>query len=59
DAGIVVYSFAYNVSSATQRNLIKSCASSPEKYFDPPSNAALVKNFQMVADELRRLHLSQ
>lgn len=59
EAGIVVYSFAYNVSSATQRNLIKSCASSPEKYFDPPSNAALVKNFQMVADELRRLHLSK
>ena len=59
EAGIVVYSFAYNVSSSTQRNLIKSCASSPEKYFDPPSNAALVKNFQMVADELRRLHLSQ
>jgi Flp pilus assembly protein TadG len=56
---IVVYSFAYNVPSATQRNLIKSCASSPEKYFDPPSNAALVRNFQQIADELRRLHLSQ
>jgi len=49
----------YNVPKATQRNLIKSCATSPEKYFDPPSNAALVKNFQMIADELRRLHLSQ
>jgi Flp pilus assembly protein TadG len=58
-AGIVVYSFAYNVPSSTQRNLIKACASSPEKYFDPPSNAALVKNFQMIADELRRLHLSK
>ncbi len=58
-AGIVVYSFAYNVPSATQRNLIKNCASSPEKYFDPPSNAALVKSFQMIADELRRLHLSK
>ncbi|MDX1717404.1 MAG: hypothetical protein R3287_10885, partial [Anderseniella sp.] len=56
---IVVYSFAYNVPSATQRSLIKSCASSPEKYFDPPSNAALVRNFQQIADELRRLHLSQ
>jgi hypothetical protein len=56
---IVVYSFAYNVPSATQRALIKSCASSPEKYFDPPSNAALVRNFQQIADELRRLHLSQ
>ncbi|MGB7205163.1 MAG: TadE/TadG family type IV pilus assembly protein, partial [Anderseniella sp.] len=40
---IVVYSFAYNVPSATQRTLIKNCASSPEKYFDPPTNAALVK----------------
>lgn len=59
DKGIVVYSFAYNVPSATQRALIKSCASSPEKYFDPPSNAALVRNFQQVADELRSLHLSQ
>ena len=58
-AGVVTYSFAYNVPSATQRNLIKNCASDPEKYFDPPSNAALVENFQQIADELRKLHLSQ
>ncbi len=58
-AGIITYSFAYNVPSATQRNLIKNCASDPEKYFDPPSNAALVENFQQIADELRKLHLSQ
>jgi Flp pilus assembly protein TadG len=56
---ITVYSFAYNVPSATQRQLIKNCATSPEKYFDPPSNEALVKSFQQVADELRRLHLSK
>jgi hypothetical protein len=47
------------VPSSTQRNLITASASSPEKYFDPPSNAALVKNFQMIADELRRLDLSK
>lgn len=56
---IVVYSFAYNVPSATQRNLIKNCATSPEKYFDPPTNAALVASFQQIADELRKLHLSE
>jgi Flp pilus assembly protein TadG len=56
--GIVNYTFAYNVPSATQRNLIKNCATSPEKYFDPPTNAALVQSFQQIADELRRLHLS-
>ncbi len=56
---IVVYSFAYRVDSATQRNLIRDCASDPEKYFDPPSNEALVQNFQQIADELRRLHLSR
>ncbi len=59
DVGIVSYAFAYNVPSATQRDLIKGCASDPEKYFDPPSNAALVKNFQQIADELRKLHLSK
>ncbi len=57
--GIVSYAFAYNVPSATQRNLIKNCASDPEKYFDPPTNAALVENFQQIADELRKLHLSR
>ncbi len=56
---IVVYSFAYNVPSATQRNLIKNCATSPEKYFDPPTNAALVASFQQIADELRKLHLNE
>jgi Flp pilus assembly protein TadG len=56
---IVVYSFAYKVPSATQRDLIKACASDPEKYFDPPTNAALVSNFEQIADELRRLHLSK
>ena len=55
---IVLYSFAYNVPSATQRNLIKNCATDAEKYFDPPTNAALVQSFQQIADELRRLHLS-
>ncbi len=58
-ADIVSYTFAYNVPSATQRSLIRSCASSPEKYFDPPSNAALVASFQQIADELRKLHLSK
>ncbi len=57
--GVTVYSFAYEVPSSTQRNLIKACASSAEKYFDPPSNEALVQSFQQIADELRRLHLSQ
>ena len=59
DAGVTIYSFAYEIPSATQRNLLKGCASDPEKYFDPSSNEALVQNFQQIADELRHLHLSQ
>lgn len=58
-AGVTVYSFAYEIPSATQRNLLKGCASDPEKYFDPSSSEALVQNFQQIADELRHLHLSQ
>jgi hypothetical protein len=59
DAGIVSYAFAYNVASATARDLIKNCASDPEKYFNPTSNQALIDNFKQIADELRKLHLSQ
>jgi hypothetical protein len=39
--------------------MIKNCASSPEKYFDPPSNAALVASFNQIAAELRNLYLSK
>ncbi len=57
--GIIIYSFAYQVRNAQAKQLIKDCASDPEKYFDPPTNTQLVKYFEEVADELRNLYLSK
>lgn len=58
-SGVIVYSFAYSVTNTNAKNMIKNCASSPEKYFDPPSNAALVASFNQIAAELRNLYLSK
>jgi len=59
NSGVIVYSFAYSVTNTNAKNMIKNCASSPEKYFDPPSNAALVASFNQIAAELRNLYLSK
>jgi hypothetical protein len=55
---VIVYSFSYGVTNTNAKNLIKACASSADKYFDPPTNAALVEKFNQIANELRNLYLS-
>jgi Flp pilus assembly protein TadG len=59
DKKVTVYTFSYNVPSATQRDLIKACATDAEKYYEPKTDDALVLNFNEIADEIRRLHLSK
>ena len=59
DKDVTLYTFSYNVPSATQRDLIKACATDAEKYYDPKTDEALVLNFNEIADEIRRLHLSK
>lgn len=56
--GVIVYSFSYGVTNTNAKNLIKGCASGDDKYFDPPTNAALVEKFNQIANELRNLYLS-
>jgi hypothetical protein len=56
---VTIYTFSYNVPSATQRDFIKACATDAEKFYDPKSDEALVTNFNEIADEIRRLHLSK
>ncbi len=59
NAGVTVYSFAYQVYDTTAKNIMRNCASDPEKFFDPPSNTQLVQYFEQIADELRGLYLSK
>ena len=55
---VIVYSFSYGVTNTRAKNLIRACASGDDKYFDPPTNAALVERFNEIANELRNLYLS-
>jgi hypothetical protein len=56
---VTVYTFSYNVTDPIQQGLIKACATDQEKYYEPKSDEALVTNFNEIADEIRRLHLSK
>jgi Flp pilus assembly protein TadG len=56
---VTVYTFSYNVTDPIQQGLIKSCATDVEKFYEPKTDEALVTNFNEIADEIRRLHLSK
>ena len=59
DKGITVYTitFTSNLNSAT-RELYRTCASSPSKYFDSPTQDELHASFRAIATELSQLRLS-
>ena len=58
--GITVYTITFQsgITDAT-RQIFRTCASSPEKYFNAPSNESLVSAFQAIANQLSQLHISE
>jgi Flp pilus assembly protein TadG len=60
DKGITVYTITFTSGiNQTTKDLYKNCASSPTKYFDSPTQAALKSSFQAIAVELSQLRISQ
>lgn len=57
-AGIRVYTITFRVSDSGLQNLFRGCASSPELYFDSPSNADLDRVFQAIGRDLSNLRIS-
>lgn len=57
--GIVIYTitFTSGISDAT-RELYRTCASTPQKYFDSPTQTELRASFRAIATELSQLRLS-
>ncbi|CAA7625898.1 pilus assembly protein TadG-related protein [Magnetospirillum sp. UT-4] len=57
--GIIVYTitFTSGINSAT-KELYRSCASSPSKYFDSPTQDELKASFRAIATELSQLRIS-
>ncbi len=59
DLNIRVYTITFQVSSNSIRNLMRDCATSPDLYFDSPSNEELQNSFQAIATDLSNLRLSK
>lgn len=57
--GIVVYTITFTSSiNSTTRDLYRTCATSPSKYFDSPTQEELRASFRAIATELSQLRLS-
>ncbi len=54
---ILIYTITFQVSSSTARDVMRSCATDPSKYFDSPSNAELEANFRAIAQQLSNLRI--
>ena len=60
DSGITVYTvtFTSGINTAT-KNIFKNCASSADKWYDAPTQAALTKAFEQIARELSNIHITE
>lgn len=59
EAPIVVYSITFGTLDTQATNLMKNCATDPEKYFHAPDNATLISAFKTIATEISQVYLSK
>ncbi len=57
--GITVYTITFQLADGPIKDLMRDCASGPEKYFDSPDNATLRMHFNAIGKELRKLRISK
>ncbi len=56
---IVVYTILFQETDTTIKNLLRTCASNPDYFFDSPTEAALQTAFNTIGDSLANLRLSR
>jgi Flp pilus assembly protein TadG len=56
---IVIYTISFQLKDGPVKNMLRNCATDPEKYFDSPSNEELKRNFKIIAGELSELRVSK
>lgn len=59
DAGIDIWSVAYNFDDPTAKNMLQVCASSSGQFFDASNQADLVKAFEEISKSLFTVRLSR
>lgn len=58
-AGVLVYAISFQVSSTSTHNLMRNCATTPQRYFDSPTNGKLRETFREIAGQLGNLRISR
>ena len=56
---IILYTITFRLTDSATRNLYESCATSPDHYFDSPSNSDLQQTFVQIANELSNLRIAE
>jgi hypothetical protein len=57
--GIAVYTIAFEVTDATVKNLLESCATRPAQFFDAANASQLTSSFKAIADQLTALRIAR
>lgn len=58
-ADIEVFTIAFEVTAAPIKNRLRSCASSPDKYFDAANSMQLASAFDAIAQQMSQLRISR
>ena len=56
---ILLYTITFRLTDSATRSLYESCATSPDHYFDSPSNSDLQQVFVEIANELSNLRIAE
>jgi Flp pilus assembly protein TadG len=59
NAGVIIYTIAFNGPDTATQNLMRGCASQNAFYFNSPTNAALQTAFKQIGDSLSNLRVSR
>ena len=57
--GVIIFTITFQLSHGPTRDLYRTCASSPDHYYDSPSNDDLSTVFQEIGSELSNLRIAQ
>lgn len=57
--GIIIYTVVFDLSSTTVDNMMRTCASQPDYYFNAPDSATLRQAFRTIGDSLANLRISR
>lgn len=59
DEGIVIYAITFQLNDVATQNLMRNCATDPEKYYNSPSNDELRATFVAIGNELTNLRIAE